>query len=221
MPTDRLTVLRVLSSKYNRERFENRQNRQNRQSCFHRNVRQVQKIMVIAENKSLILQTWEVADATEAFAFYGDPEVSKYIGNGKPAPDVAHVERVLRKFIGHQELFRFSPWAIVEKESSQIIGICGLHGFNEKREPELGFRVLRSKWGQGIATQASRLSVQYGFETLNLSSICARTFEKNLATQKVLEKIGFVKTGSEWVEDIGKNVFHYALVPTNYKFSQT
>lgn len=147
--------------------------------------------MLIAQSPRLTLRTWQLADAPEAFHFYGDSEVAKYIGEGKPAPNVEHVEKLLKLFLEHQEQNQFSPWAIIENETKKILGICGLHTFNETKEVELGFRILRSEWGRGIATEASQLSLHYAFQKLNQTTVSALTHPENKATQKVLTKLGF------------------------------
>lgn len=94
---------------------------------------------MINEDGEFLLRVWQIEDATAAFEFYGDAEVSKYIGNGKPAKDVEQVRRHLQIFISHQAEYGFSPWAVIEKETNQIIGICGLHTFNEYKNLNLGF----------------------------------------------------------------------------------
>lgn len=70
---------------------------------------------------------------------------------------------------------------------------------------------MRAKWGKGIATRTALLSIQYGFKSLKLTSIFARTFSENYATQKVLEKVGFLLKGNIWLTDLNKNALHYEL----------
>lgn len=143
------------------------------------------------KSKNLTLRCWQLSDASEAFNFYGDTEVSKFIGDGIPLNQIASVEKVLTKFINHQANYGFSPWAIVNNQTTKIIGICGMHTFNEAKEMELGFRILRSEWGKGIATEASRLSLDFACSKFHPNYISAITDVENKATQKVLLKIGF------------------------------
>ena len=73
---------------------------------------------MVVENDELLLRVWSLEDSAEAFKFYGDPEVSKFIGNGQPARDILQVERNLQLFIDHQKEHGFSPWAILDKKNN-------------------------------------------------------------------------------------------------------
>jgi ribosomal-protein-alanine N-acetyltransferase len=156
--------------------------------------------MEINRDSRVTLRTWKNNDAAEAFEFYGDPEVSKLIGDGRPAGSVAEVSKILEKFENHQDRFGFSPWAVLENLSGKIVGICGLHTFNEAREPELGFRIARLFWGKGFATEASHLSLEYGFGKLALTQVSAITNPKNFATQKILSNTGFTLVGDTVID---------------------
>jgi len=59
-------------------------------------------------------------------------------------------------------------------------------------EESLGYWLAESYWGKGIITQAIRAIVDYGFETFEIDRIFARPFGSNIASQKVLEKVGFI-----------------------------
>lgn len=168
--------------------------------------------MIVTETERFILKTWHPNDAAGAFEFYGDPLVSKLIGNGEPVKDIEQVERTLRIFIDHQNKHRFSPWAIVEKSSGNIVGICGLHKFNQQKENELGFRIKRSEWGKGIASEVGRESIRHGVEELGLKNIISLTHLENFATQRVLEKIGFTKVRKQTLKEISQTVFRYELM---------
>jgi RimJ/RimL family protein N-acetyltransferase len=73
-------------------------------------------------------------------------------------------------------------------------------------EVDLGFRLLRSQWGKGYATEAAQGSLQYGFKTYSLEKIVAQAMKENIASQRVLQKLGmrFQKTFEErpmtWVQ---------------------
>jgi ribosomal-protein-alanine N-acetyltransferase len=164
---------------------------------------------MIIEGSRLLLRNWMLADAGQAFEFYGDPEVSKFIGDGKPVADVATLEKVLAKFIDHQNKFGFSPWAVVEKQSKRVVGICGFHTYNEIEEMELGFRITRSEWGTGIATEACLLSLDYAHSVLKPPHISASTDEENRSTQHLLGKVGFVRVGLLARNQHGRKLVRY------------
>ncbi len=166
---------------------------------------------MIARSSRLTLRCWDLLDAAAAFRFYGDPEVSRLVGDGKALTDIAHTEKVLAKFIDHHAKFGFCPWAVIDNQTEKIIGICGLHTFNETQEIELGFRILRSEWGKGVATEASHLAVAYAYVHLNSTHIAALTDVENRATQNILSRIGFSLSGEPVHDKHGRLLLRYEL----------
>ncbi len=73
---------------------------------------------------------------------------------------------------------------------NEFIGWCGLK-FNEEKEIDIGFRFLKKEWGKGYARESARATIKYGSEKLNMNHFIGRTAKDNLASIKVLEKIGF------------------------------
>ena len=92
--------------------------------------------------------------------------------------------------------------ATVYRPDGQYIGRCGLYprrdddGVLVPGEAVLAFYLARPYWGRGLATEAGRAFVEHGFRTLGLSRIVAGTNVKNLASNRVLKKLGFVHTRS-------------------------
>ena len=64
--------------------------------------------------------------------------------------------------------------------------------FNEENEIDIGFRFFQKEWGRGYATEAAKATIKYGISTLNMSQFVGRAAKENIASIKVLEKIGFV-----------------------------
>lgn len=83
------------------------------------------------------------------------------------------------------------------KSSCEIIGSCGFARPHGTQEIELGYRFARKHWGKGYATEITKAALQYGFQKLGFSEIIAMTDPQNLASQKILNKIGFTKRGLE------------------------
>ena len=85
-------------------------------------------------------------------------------------------------------------WAIIDKSSHDFIGWTGLKYEQNIREElnyyDLGYRLKRKYWGKGIATETATASLKYGFTTLNLKEICAAADIENIASNKILTKIG-------------------------------
>jgi RimJ/RimL family protein N-acetyltransferase len=79
----------------------------------------------------------------------------------------------------------------------ELIGGCGLDGFEvgKSHRAELGYWLARPYWGRGIMTDVVRVLCDYAFAELGLEKIIAYTFERNLASSRVLEKCGFELEG--------------------------
>ncbi len=88
-------------------------------------------------------------------------------------------------------------WATVYKANGEYIGRCGLYARRDEagvivpNEAMLGYYLARAYWGRGLATEAGRALVKYGFGTLGLHRIEAGVNAQNPASQRVLEKLGF------------------------------
>ena len=83
-------------------------------------------------------------------------------------------------------------WAVVLKGTTQSVGSIGLSILpNEERVAELGAVVGRAFWGGGIGTSAAQLVIHFGFHCLGLTEIRAELLQSNVASIRVLEKLGF------------------------------
>ncbi|MDQ3181498.1 MAG: GNAT family N-acetyltransferase [Acidobacteriota bacterium] len=151
----------------------------------------------ILETTHLILRTWTLSDAENLFNICRDDEVMKYIGTGKGYKTLKEAEDFLSWVTSYQAENGFCRWAIVEKSSGEIIGSCGFARPHETKEIELGYLLARKCWGKGFATEAAGACLQFGFEKLGFREIIAITDLENIASQKVLDKIGFARRGIE------------------------
>lgn len=86
-------------------------------------------------------------------------------------------------------------WAITLEGLDELMGVVGLTPEEGKDTAELGYWLSRAQWDRGIATEAGKAVVSYGFRTLDLAYITSGYFEENPASGRVLEKLGFVETG--------------------------
>jgi len=109
-------------------------------------------------------------------------------------------KQVLEKAILPQyALYNHGRWAVHSKPALEFIGWCGLK-LIPGNEIDLGYRFKQSVWGKGFATEAAYACLKYGFEVLNLRKIIGRAMPANMASQRVLEKIGMQFTTEEEVE---------------------
>ncbi len=123
-----------------------------------------------------------------------DPEVIRYTGD-VPFVDEreprAIVERLRRQF----EARRMGRFVVLHRVTGEKLGWCGLRWNAAEEVADLGYRFCRRYWGQGFATESSEASIRYGFEELGLDRIVAHAMKANVASVRVLERLGFKQTG--------------------------
>lgn len=158
----------------------------------------------VFETERLVLKKFSTADAQGFYELNIDPEVLRLTGD-VPFASVAEAETFINNY-NHYDRYGFGRWSVFLKDTGDYLGFCGLNYRPAVDEVDVGFRLRRSHWGKGYATEAASGSLAYGFKTYNLQKIVARAMKDNLASQRVLQKLGmrFQKTfeaeGTLWVQ---------------------
>jgi len=149
----------------------------------------------VLNTQRLRLRRFAECDFENLCAQDGDPQVMKYVTNGKPrSPD--QIAKWLKKVIaGYNEENGLGFWAAELKSNGQFIGSFGLGQLPGKSEIEVGFRILARYWGNGFATEGCREVLRYAFDDLGLSRVVAIVELDNTASKKVLEKSGLKYCG--------------------------
>jgi ribosomal-protein-alanine N-acetyltransferase len=156
---------------------------------------------IILETERLILRTWLLNDLKDFFEIYGDAEVWRNIDPKGVFQSEDVARRSLRRGIAYQQEHGISHWATVEKRMGKVIGACGFNLFEDGPDLELRYHFAPAYWGRGYATEAARACLRHAFEELKAPQVIAKTTSKNLASQRVLEKIGFVRRESERINN--------------------
>lgn len=139
---------------------------------------------VFLETGRLILRRFTEDDVDHLFDLDGDPEVMRFLNGGKPVSR----QEIAREY--HKRFEGFGCWAAVEKSTGEFLGWFEFRpreGGNPG-EVELGYRLRRSAWGKGYATEGSRALIQKGFTELGARRVVAQTMAVNLASRRVMEK---------------------------------
>ena len=150
-----------------------------------------------------------------------DPEVMRYIGGGATLSREESEAQVSR-FVRHWEERGYGLWAVEEKASGAFAGFVGLVHQEDwpegDHETEVGWRLGRSFWGRGLATEGALASVRYGFEELGLERIISIAVPENRGSRRVMEKAGLTLRGeSRWR---GQGVVWYAIDRRDWEAGQ-
>ncbi len=145
--------------------------------------------MAIIESERFFMRPVTFDDLEALVALNSDPEVMRYINQGQGWPREKTVER-LQHYLTHWRQHGFGVWVLERKTDSAFLGYCGLMYLEDTPEVEVGFRVPRECWGKGTATEAAKAALGFGFRQLGLTRIVAVVDPDNLASQRVIEKLG-------------------------------
>jgi [ribosomal protein S5]-alanine N-acetyltransferase len=145
------------------------------------------------ESDRLLLRQITNDDANEIFALRSNAETMKYI----PRPLVTTNEEALEHIKMIQDKLEKNEginWAITLKGNPKLIGIIGHYRIRwEHFRSEIGYMLLGEYHGKGITTEAIQMLVDYGFNKMNMHSLEGIIDPANTASERVLEKNGFVK----------------------------
>jgi ribosomal-protein-alanine N-acetyltransferase len=142
--------------------------------------------VIVLETERLLLRRHELQDLDAFCAMEMDADIRRFVG-GRPRTR----EEAEAKFRGGPPLC-----AMVLKVGNRYIGRCGFHPM-PGGGVGIGFYVARSHWGLGLATEAARAFIDYGFREMKLKRILASVEVGNDASVRVLEKLGFKRVRHE------------------------
>ena len=152
---------------------------------------------VLLETDRLTLRQFTPGDVELLVELDSDPEVMRYLSGGAPTSRDAIASRILPSFIAASEEHEgLGYWAALDRPSGDFVGWFALHPVDgDPRELRLGYRLRRSAWGRGLATEGARALLAAGFAR-GAERISAGTYQDNTASRRVLEKVGmrFVRT---------------------------
>ena len=143
------------------------------------------------ETDRLHLRQWRKSDRTAFAALNADPEVMAYFPDTLSRIDSDAMAARCEALIAARG---WGFWAVEVLEGSEFIGFVGLHTPAPELPcspcVEIGWRLARSQWGKGLATEAARGALYIGFEELGLAEIVSFTTLENQRSRAVMEKLG-------------------------------
>jgi ribosomal-protein-alanine N-acetyltransferase len=146
------------------------------------------------------LRPFRESDQDSLAKYANNPKIAQNLTNAFPHPYTKeNAHKFIETAISHQPI-RIKTIEI----NGEAAGGIGIHPQEDIycKNAELGYWLAEPYWGQGIITEAIKEMIHYGFQTFEITRIYARPFSSNIASQKVLEKAGFIK------EAVLKNAFY-------------
>jgi len=141
------------------------------------------------ETQRLRLRLFTPDDVQIMYELSTDPEVIKYADT--PVKDMQEAEQRLEQGpLADYQKYGYGRFAVELKSTGKVIGFCGIKYLPEIDLPEVGFRYLKEYWGRGIGTEAARACVDFARSDLKISKLVALIMPENIASIKLVEKLG-------------------------------
>ena len=175
----------------------------------------------IIETPRLLLREMTAADRPDLCMILQDKEVM-YAYNG-PFSD-EEVNGWLERQTGRYREWGYGLWAVVLKQTGEMIGQCGVTRqlWNGEEMLEVGYLFRHSHWHQGYATEAARACMEYAFNILGASEVCSIIRDNNIPSQQVALRNGMRKAEGVMVKHYrGAEMPHWLYLTTREEFSDT
>lgn len=165
------------------------------------------------ETERLLLRKFTMDDVEDAYQMHLDPEVRRFLPwEGSTHEEIAHL--IEYHILGDYEKHGFGRLAVVHKKDNKFIGFNGLKYVEELDGIDIGYRLRRDYWGQGIATESSIPVMHYGFSQLKLERIIAGAVFGNDASIRVMKKLGMTYDKDVVIE--GDPIHLYSATPSQF-----
>lgn len=141
------------------------------------------------ETKRLILRPFRWEDLEEEFSVVGDPETMSFYPRAYTREQVAEI---ITKNIRTFETSGYGLFAVIDKRSGEYVGDCGItiQIIDGEEEFEVGYRIRKEYWGQGLAPEAARAMIDYGFKHLGLQKLYSYMAKDHHQSRRTAEKAG-------------------------------
>jgi len=156
------------------------------------------------ETTRLVLRALVPGDADDIFAYAADPDVAQYTLWS------AHTTlEDSRRFIVWLTDGSLACWAIVQPETGRVIGTSFLHSHHARHHrAEIAFNLAKHSWGRGYTTEAAQAVIRAGFTHYGLNRIEGTCMLGNVASARVMEKVGMRCEGILRQYVLAKGAFH-------------
>jgi RimJ/RimL family protein N-acetyltransferase len=173
-------------------------------------------LFMIIETERLLLRPFTVEDADAVLEFSSDPIVLEQTGDKLTNSKAEVLDIINNIWLKEYANIGYGRYAVIHKGDNKLIGFSGLKFDTVLNATDIGYRILPSYWGKGIATESSLPFIKIGFEKFSLEEIVGVAYETNPASIRVLEKLGMQlqKTGDFF--DSGHICKWYAISKAEY-----
>jgi RimJ/RimL family protein N-acetyltransferase len=144
---------------------------------------------IIVETDRLIIREFEEDDVLSLYKIESNPRIIEFIPWNKLST-LKDCRRQINKFMNGYKRYKLNSWAVVEKETNNVIGVTQLVYSDKIKGVEIGTKILPEYWSMGYASELSKAVVHYGLYELGIDEITAVTDIRNAGAIKSLINMG-------------------------------
>ena len=149
------------------------------------------------ETDRLIVRQYMISDIGELFKIMSDIRMHKYTKDKNNPWDEQRTEEYIKYMINKDfKTLDCFHGAVIEKSANQLIGLCGLNPY-KSCEPEIEFKIGVPYWRKGYATELGKQIIKESFATTDIKGIYGMARPENIASRKVLVRIGMKYLGNQ------------------------
>ncbi|WP_138495212.1 GNAT family N-acetyltransferase [Paenibacillus pinistramenti] len=168
----------------------------------------------VLHSARLLLRKVRPEDGAALYRALSNPRVARYLSFRMDT--TRSEERLIRYFEDCSRTLSSLHFAVLIRETGRFAGLCSLQRLNEMdSSASIGYMVDPACWNRGIATEAARQLLQFGFDSLGLRVIHASCEADNTASSRVMVKCGFRRASEEYPQISGPGTglrqLHYSL----------
>jgi RimJ/RimL family protein N-acetyltransferase len=145
---------------------------------------------IVLKTPRLVIRQFTEDDVDNLFDLNSDPEVMRYLGRSAPR-EVLRNEIIPFHLGVYQRFDRLGTWAAESASNGEFLGWFHFRAEDgDITNIHLGYRLRRSAWNKGYATEGSTALINMGFTDLSVQRVFAHTMTSNAASRRVMEKCG-------------------------------
>lgn len=168
---------------------------------------------IVLETSRIRLREMTLNDLDDLHVILSDPIAMQHYPKPFDLPmTTGWIEWNLRNYAE----YGFGLWAVIHKEDMRFIGDCGLtiQWVDDVDELEIGYHIMRSYWGRGLATEAASACRNYAFDVLRRQRVISWMHPENVASRRVAEKVGMgLEKGT--INKSGRPAVVYSMTPVD------
>lgn len=169
----------------------------------------------VIHTKRLFMRKPIIEDVDQFYSIVKEEAVGKWLAKSK-GMSKEEVKDYIMQLISHWEQYGFGVWLLVNRNTGELLGHCGLRKIDATGEIEIMYLLDPEYWGNGYASEAAKASIQYAKEMMNVKRIIARVKVANENSKKLLRNLGFIYTHE--VDYSGRLLSYFELNTSSEEF---